>query len=88
MYTTTESQSIRSPSLEHEAGPRVGLEASPGKCFRFNIELYFGAAMMHLTFQNTVDNKYYKLAGFARGQLRSEQCRFEKGGRPVSVADY
>ena len=46
------------------------------------------AAMMHLTFQNTVDNKYYKLAGFARGQLRSEQCRFEKGGRPVSVADY
>ena len=46
------------------------------------------AAMMHLTFQNTVDNKYYKLAGFGRGQMRGESCRFEKGGRPVSVADY
>jgi len=28
------------------------------------------------------------LAGFGRGQMRGESCRFEKGGRAVSVADY
>ena len=45
-------------------------------------------AMMHLTFENTINGKFYKLAGFGRNQARSAECQFERQGRRVNVLDY
>ena len=47
------------------------------------------AAMMHLTFENTINGKFYKLAGFGRDQARNSQCQFDaKDRRRMNVLDY